>query len=678
MKFNVLFLSLLLVTVSCKQVPYPEGGDLVVEGRDEIIPIPQPHAIVVDQVIDFTEGRLRNYQIGASVDEPGEPILIAENLPEGATFDEETFELRWRPGYFTANDINNPTEKVKDYPVVFELSSTIEPERNKRRFEIILRVSDNPRGITIERDNNKTVKEGSVLKSLITITDKDFPDGPFIVTIDDVPEAVRIEKESDNVYAIVYEPNHFVVSLEKDGESFKKFDSILTVTNPRGGRSVLNARNADITVQDKRLYPIIAPPKLITQSLDVSLQVVSYDTNKEIAPVMTLTSERPSFGDFETEVIESPTNSSSVLNVRWTNIPPIHNGTTHTLNFKTCVLSKVGVVRLCQEGSTEVKIVLRDRKPPVIDRRKWPVGELIYLGFNQEENRRVSITDQEDRNLTPKVEIFPEEMREFVRWTNGNIRLKFDKAGTFQFNLIATSDYNVSSAQSFIVEVFPKTRKKVLFFADSTRDPESIFYKSQFDAQMMNPAIQEVSKRNISNRETLIITTSTLLDLENRATILTAIKAIPNVVISSPLIGNLPEPFIKTLNNIYKVKSIGRYSELSNGKPLDEMFFSTTSQFEIPQSKIGLKGKASRESRNPAIFNGDLDEKGEICKEVLGISHDGLIPLIVGVVCERQKEDRRGGGRITLLGTEWADLKTTREDLDIPSQWFQSMIKKEF
>lgn len=677
MKFNVLLLSLLFITVSCKQVPYPEGGERVEEGRQAVIPIPQPHAIVVDSVIEFTEGRLRNYQVSASVDEPGEPILIAENLPEGATFDEESFELRWRPDYFTANDVNNPTTKVKDYPIIFELSSTIEPDRNKRRFEVILRVNDNPRGISIDRDNNKTVREGDELRSLITITDKDFPEGPFIVTIDEVPEAVKIEKVSNNVYAIVYAPDHFVVSLEKDKVSSIKFNSILTVTNPRGGRSTLSERDSAITVNDRRLYPIIAPPKVITQSLDVSLQVVSYDTNKEIAPDMTLTTERPTFGDFETSVTKSPSNSSSVLNVRWTNIPPIYNGTTHTLNFKTCVLSKVNVVRLCKEGSTEVKIVLRDRKPPVIDRKGWPVGELIYLGFMEEVKRRVTITDQEDRKLTPKVEIFPIEMREHVRWEKGNIRLKFDKAGTFQFNLIATSDYNVSSAQSFIVEVFPKNRKKVLFFADSTRDPEALFYKSQFDAQMMNPAIQEVSKRNISDRETLIVTTSTLLDLENRSTILEAIKAIPNVVIASPLIDNLPEEFLETLRTVYDLSSIGRYSQFSD-KPLEDMFFDRTSQFETPTSKIGLKGKASRESRDPAVFNGGLDDPDKICKGVLGLTFDGNNPLVVGVVCDRQKEDRKDGGRITLLGTEWADLKTTRADLDIPAKWFQSMIKEKF
>jgi len=669
-------LLLAIVTLgACDQEPYPENvaTNLVDEIRDPQINIPKPHALAVDSVIEYTEGRQTNYKLVASVDAPGKPILIAENLPPGAKFNTETFELTWKPDYFAANDINKPTVKVRDYGITFELSSTVESDRDKRRFDVILRVKDNPRGVRVERDKKTTVNEGDFLRSTITIKDNDFPDGPFNLEIKDVPADVEIIKDTETSYRIIYAPSHDIVSFTRDKKTVKQFKGILTVTNPRGGRTKLET---PIIVRDKRLDPIVTPPNRVTQSLDVSLQVFAKDENSEIPPEISMTSDNPSFGDFSTELVEDPKTNSSVLAVNWSNIPPSKNGKKYTLEFETCVFSKVNVKSRCVYSSTEVTIKLRDRKPPKIDRSNWKVGELVYLGFDRSFYRSIDVTDREDSDLTPKVEVFPKKMRKFVRWTvGGSLKVgPFKKAGTFQFSLVATSDYNVSSAESFIVEVFPEDRKKVLFFADSTRDPEALFYKSEFDAQMMNPAIQVVSKRNISNRETLIITTSTLLDKSNQSVIMDAIETIPNVVVASPLIENLPVKFLKDLRDNYDLDVIGRYSQVAANVPLNSMFFEKTSQFQDTVNPVGLMGLASSESKDPVIFNGGLYDPNKNCKSVLGITPDGNNPLVVGVVCDRLRKK----GRVTLMGTEWADLKVSADDKGIPSSWFKTMIKGSF
>ncbi|MFT6604167.1 MAG: hypothetical protein ACJARO_001686 [Bacteriovoracaceae bacterium] len=233
----------------------------------------------------------------------------------------------------------------------------------------------------------------------------------------------------------------------------------------------------------------------------------------------------------------------------------------------------------------------------------------------------------------------------------------------------------MSSAESFIVEVFPNNRNKTLLFADSTRDPEALFYKSAFKGTMdiMNPAIQEVNLRNISDRETLVITTSTLLDESVQAEVLSAIKGIKNIVVASPLIRKLPPEFLTTLEEEYDFLPIGRYSELPNMPDLSKMKFVAVSKFATPVNAVGVKQKASKESHDPMIFNGGLHDPDKICKGVLGLSETGTNPYVTGVSCAR-----KNGGRISILGTEWADLLTQEADKEIPAKWFDTLLNGKF
>src|SRR5690606_27498707 len=144
--------------------------------------------------------------------------------------------------------------------------------------------------------------------------------------------------------------------------------------------------------------------------------------------------------------------------VKWTDIPPQYNGEIVEVGYKACVLSSQYSSNNCSNGVVKLQVVVKDRKAPIISRDYWSQGELIYLGFNKSETRRLKITDGEDTRLKPTVEIFPEEMRQYVKWGNDSITLKFDKSGVFQFSVKATSPYKTSTTESFIVEVFPQDR----------------------------------------------------------------------------------------------------------------------------------------------------------------------------------------------------------------------------
>lgn len=663
--------------VGCDQDPYPVEQEIRRTPRstpDDPLP---PLAIEPIEDIKFREGLLSEFKIRVAVEEPGEPILKVEGLPEGATFDENTFTISWKPGYFDANDPNNPTVDRRTYPVTIRLFSTALDNDGVSR-EVKLVVQDSPRPITLDtRSVTPEVDENEQFEKIIRFDNEDFPDGPFKLATKGLPSALEIESIDGNTFRLKFRPDYFHVNRDTVGRNYIRYEGKLVASNPANETREFNYR---IQVNDVRQGVKLVAPDEIEQGLDAGFQVAAYDLNREIAPEMSLSVKKPPFGKFTTSIKENPKTFSSVLSILWKDIPPRYNNTVQEVTYVACVLNSRGSKTDCEEQSTKIKIQLKDRNPPVISRKDWPVGELVYLNYNKELTRDLPITDAEDEKLTPKVEIFPEEMREFVKYERsrfGNDRLvmKFNKAGTFQFNVVATSDYNVSSAESFLVEVFPENRNKVLIFADSTRDKEVLFYKEQFKQEMdlMNPAIQVVNQRNISGRETVILTTSTLLDESNKFEIFNAIEEIDHVVIASALYEKLPEKFLTRLEEEYDLRAIGRYSQLPNLPPLNQMRFQTTGQFDAPKAPVGLKGTTTMESGDPLIFNGGLDEPNKVCKGVLGLTETGNNPLRIGVNCRR-----KNGGRISILGTEWADLKVSDEDAGIVESWFNTLLNAKF
>jgi hypothetical protein len=666
---SLIFLLLIAANlVSCKQDPYPANGEIKVTQRQEQRTVEPPLAMSVDDVIEYKEGRYKEYQVRVSVKDPGQPIVKIDNLPAGAVYDEANFTLKWRPGFFDGNDSTDPSIKSKIYPITLWLRNSLDPVRALKKV-VNLVVYDTPQLIEVNPETIYSIDEGKKYSNKFTVNNADFPQGPFRIVTTGFPANTEVVKVDENTFRLEFTPDYYHVNRKTDGNS-KTYHGKIIVANPANHTVT---KDLDITINDKRLESKIVTPPNLTQGLDVSFQVVGYDLNKEMSPVVSMTSSRPNFGKFSFSEIKNEESSSTVLNVSWSDIPPVHNGEEFSLTFKSCVLGTYSNDN-CKEATTKVKITLKERIPPSIARKDWPAGEMVYLNFGETLNKKIQVRDSEDPNLKPKVEIFPVEMRKYVTWANDSLKLNFNEAGVFQFNVKATSDYNVSSAESFLIEVFPKDRNKTLFFADSTRDPEVIFYKSTFkNVDIMNPAIQEINQRSISGRETLVIGTSTLMDPEVSPTIMNAIDKIKNVVVASPLIDQLPEKFLTKLRNDYGLITIGRYSQLPNMPSIETMQFAKTKQFADSKSPVFLKRTASRESKDPMIFNGGLYEPDKVCKGVLGLSLNGNNPYVIGVVCNRE-----GGGRISLLGTEWADLLVSPGDEQIPVQWFNTMIKGQF
>ncbi len=662
----------LFLLASCRQNPYPEEGTLrEVQRSEPLEPLPEL-SMAISDVIEFNEGRYREYQVRVAVKGGGTPQVEVKDLPKGAEFDPGERKIKWRPSFFDGNNPNDPSERLQIYPITVWLRSSADPVRALRR-RVNLLVYDVPRDVEIQfARGGGSVKEGDSYSHAFEIIDPDYPKGDFRVALEGMPANMELKKESERGYRLNFAPDHFHVHRRKHGDRIT-YNGQIVVSNPANHTY---KQNLKIVVLDVRLPPKLVVPQEITQGLDVNLQVVAYDLNKEMSPDLELRYHRPNFGDFKVVATKNEENFSTVLNVTWNDIPPSKNGKIHTLRFGACVLGKNRRKDFCRSESTKVKTVVRDRKPPLITRTSWPVGELVYLGFNEKFDRILSIVDQENRNLRPDVEIFPEELRPYVQWFSGRLRLKFNKPGVFQFNVVATSQYKMSSAESFLVEVFPEDRKKTLLFADSTRDPEVRFYKEAFqNMDIMNPAIQKISARDISGRDTLVITTSTLMDETVSPEILEAVNKIKNVMIASPLIDNLPEELLNKWMERYQFHPIGRYSALPNTPALENIQLAKTSQFVSSKHPIGLKLSSTPESPDPMIFNGGLDDTNKICKGVVGLTTTGNNPYVLGLVCRR---NIRHGGRLAILGTEWSDFKVAEQDANIPFEWFKTMLLSDF
>lgn len=666
---NLLVLSLLIGFGACKQNPYPENGEIRQTERQEQKPVEPPLAMSVEDVIEYKEGRYREYKIRVSVKDGGMPVVNIENLPAGVEFDTTDFLLKWRPNFFDGNDPADPTIKSRIYPITIWLRDSNDPVRALKKV-VNLVVYDVPQVIEVKTASTTSVEEGKKFSNTFTIANVDFPVGPFKVVTSGMPANTQIIKVNETTFRVEFTPDYYHVNRRTDG-SIKTYQGKIIVTNP-ANHTV--SQDLNITVNDKRLEAKIVAPDTLIQGLDVSFQVVGYDLNKEMSPQVTMLSGRPAFGKFSFSEVKNEESSSTVLNVTWADIPPAYNGQEFALTFRSCVQGTSSSINNCKDGVTKVKILVKERKAPTIARTDWPTGEVVYLNHSETITKKIVIRDGEDTNLKTKVEIFPEEMRKYVSWSNDVLKMNFTAPGIFQFNVKATSDYSASSAESFLVEVFPKDRNKTIFLADSTRDPEAIFYKTSFkNVDIMNPLIQDVNIRNVSGRDTLVIGTSILLDKEASATILKAIDNIKNVVIATPLVENLPEKFLDQLRNKYDLVTIGRYSQLPNLPELSKMMVAKTKQFRTPNAPVYLKLNSSIESRDPMLFNGGLYDPDKICKGILGLSIDGTNPYVLGVVCNRDN-----GGRITLLGTEWSDLKVGAGDEGIPFDWFNTMLNGKF
>jgi hypothetical protein len=660
------FLALLLVlTVGCKKDPYPNTGIITTYAPQTPEEVRPAISADIPDNVDFKEGASTAITLRAVVPAPGKPVISIEKLPEGAIFDPLTLTLTWTPDFFAGNVLNDPSIKVNIYPVIVWIRSS-EDEVQAVRKTMNLVVYDVPRPITVPSAATFNVTETEPASYTFSIENSDYAKGPFDVSLTDFPVNSNLVKINDTDYRIDFNPDYQHVNVSRHGSN-RIYNSRILVLNPAGHKL---EKKITIKVIDKRIAPKAVAVDQVEQGLDVSFQVGGYDLNSEVPPTITLTSAKPTVGKFVLDMSQDPLTYSSVARINWTDLPPSLNGSSQIFTFSICALDSSARPRNCVNKTVQIDIRVRERLAPVIARSSWTIGDMKYLNFKQAADYRVDVYDAQDRNAKTTVEIFPESIRSSVVWRNNLLSVKFDKAGIYQFNVTATSQYGVRAIEGFVVEVFPENRGTVLLLSDSSRDKEVQFFRKNFKyLEVVNPFLQVLGTRLLAGRDTLIVGTSVLVDPESQEPVQLAADAIKNIVIASPMIKNLPTKLYKQITDDFKVAVVARYLDIPGAPALKDMSFVTRVDFDVPKGAVNLAQNATTESASPMIFSTGVDTNN--CDDVLEVADAlKLNRYKIGVIC-----DRPGSGRLALLGTEWADLKATEaDDGNMPTLWLRTML----
>ena len=664
-----------------KSNPYPTDDNLTRDRRPTNSDREEPISLTVKPKVSIEEGKRLEYKINFKLPEGLTEHIEVENLPSGAVFDKSSYIITWTPTFFDANDPKDPRVASMDYDFEVRLFTkdivTGEISDNEAESRpVTITVIDVPKTFKIDSRDSVEVFEGNTLNHVFEINSFDFPDGPFEVSSNNMPPNTSIIKVTNTKYRVVFSPDYHHVKNNQSGviclsaSCSLDYTGQLVAISP-SGRKV--TKDLEIEVSDRRQNVNLVVPKDSSKGLDISFQVTAFDPNGEVAPFIKFRGDTPKDGLFSTSIEEDKENNSSVLSVTWKDIPILYNGKVFSFPFEACVLragSRTSKTD-CERERFSITIEVKNRKPPVFARNNWKAGEIKYLKYNEQGTYDIKIRDGDKFNRKiDRIQIFPESMRRYVRFdSDEDLVVKFPKAGIHQFSLVATSEYGMSSAESFVAEVFKKSRSRTVYLTNTHKDPEAKFFTQNMNnVELLNPYFQRMDKRMLSGRDSLILGTNILYDKEFIKVIEKAMKRIDNVIVASPMIQNMPDFFLEELYSFYKVAIDGRFNDISK-TPLKDMHFISRSDFENSKDLIKLKQTTTSESSNPLIFSIGVDRQD--CQDVLDLTNKKKsLRYKLGIIC-----DRRSGGRYAILGAEFSDFSTSDRDKNIPVKWLRRMLK---
>jgi hypothetical protein len=675
---KILFGILILTFGGCtsEKDPYPETKNVQRKPQEEERPVRTPLSMDIPASINFVENQKKATQFRFSVPVGSKPVIEIKDLPRGATFDESTFTLNWTPDFLAANDPTDPTVLSRIYTITVWLRDSQNPVTAIMK-KVNLIVKDSPRDFTVDVAKEIKVNEGEELKASFKINSVDHPQGPFKINYEGLPNGakVSVDPQDSSRFQISYRPSHDTVILGSGSGSCGYYTNCvknkikMEVINPGNYQTT---HNFDLVVYDTRLPVKFSAPEKIEQGLDVLFQISATDPNFDVIPKINVLN-KPDFGSFSTKIYTKDESKTGIFEIRWTDIPLTRLGSLYDLKIEACVYNENRSFFNCKTQTVQVSFITHIHFPPRIDRGQWPIGKIKYLKYNEEFKFNLKIKDQENANRTPSVVILPREMNKNVQWQRDNLTMKFDKPGLYQFNVVATSEYNVQTAESFVVEVFEENRSDILLLTDSIKNDEIKFYQGFFkQIDLLNPGIHKLDERNLVHRKTIILTSSLLMDREDESAIEEAFKLIPNIIVATPKILNLPQSFINNLIDDYGVSFLGPISNLPGDNTLANLVFDYQRSLGLQQPKgpIKLKGSTTQASQDPFIFSVGVASS---CQAFLELHH--MIPINryqTAIMCKRKTS-----GKVILTGFEWADMLVGSNDQDLPYQWLGTILKME-
>ncbi len=671
MNRRTIFLPLILLS-ACQTNPYPTQGVITVDKpltAKEVLPA---YSVGVPDVLYFTEGQESTYPIELRVPAPGQAVISAAGLPEGAVLDSQSGKIRWTPGFQAANDSNNLARKQRSYEVTLSLRSSEDPITNVRRT-IVLVVHDSPRNFKLNGAVQWTVNENEKATSPYVIESEDFPQGPFEVIAEGLPSWAKIERDATQptLFSVVVSPEGDVAKTRgREWENWPRFDIILHILTPDRG----DYRNSlAIYVQDVRQKPLVVSSSKVQSGRSVSVPLVAFDPNLEIRPKLTLTKTPLNLPgvQFLTDPGTAPYTSTAELRV--VDLPPSYLGTKLDFTVTACVYQRtMQDLDLCTERTLTVQVKESTLAPPVISRVNWPLGKTVYAKQGQSTFVPMTITDPMGGSTEPTVTISPSNLASQIHWKNGELEIKTTSTGILTFRLDVLSNVTqLKTSEGFVLESFASTRPQTLLAALTKKDPESIaVQKALTQVDWIDPEFQILDSRVLADRKALVVTSEVLANEESYRSIWQAWSSVSTLVISAPNVADVGGPLKGWLEDslAYFDKSWTQLG-LPPIQQVNLRFYASTKQLALAGA-VNLKGTFTPHSKDPMTFA--LYPLGSNCSPIIMAEVQGKLPIPLALECVKKNQ------KLILLGFEWGDLQFSgAQDEAAATKWLRKMWETE-
>lgn len=667
----------LLLLAGCESDPY-KGTNV------GLSPVRTPYAvrpalgIDAADVMNFPEGADSNFRISVSVPE-GNPVVTWQGLPDGASYDAASGLLKWRPGYDAANDPSDPSVHARYYEVVMLLSSDIDPVTSIRK-SILFYVQDTPRPVSITGMSSKfDVVEGKAkVLATVTVSTEDFPVESLRASLKNASPGLSVTEGAT--------PGEWILNAAYGYEAVKAgtndcysswscdidISDALVITLPDGRKQESAFK---ISLDDDRQNGALSLPASRDVSGDSTFSFTAMDPNQEVKPAVTVVTS-PEVGRFSLSALASlknfPADYEQDYEISWTQIPQEAIGKTFTVTLNICTSKASSEINLdnCEDQDIELKVLARDIVTPVISRDSWETSELKYLLTGHDFTVPMVVdAGRSDVSLLTILTSSSDVGDTLVYDADDEtLTITPKNPGLKVMSVQVTNSLGGSANGAFLYEVLPANWDSTLVIATPATVPELTVMEDLLGATANHAYFggRMPTQRDLAYRDLVLVGTHSLT-LPNAADDIGFFADhVKNIVISTPNLAALPTSLNNELAN-HDVYLAGSASQTPGGFALGEYDLKPAHALGVPTDRVSLAGTTTSISTNPAVLNVTLSSD---CTRLFSLFKAGNPPteLLVGVSCPRAN-----GGRLVVLGFEWAELRTSTVDMTLPAQWFQRM-----
>jgi hypothetical protein len=661
----------LVFLASCHSNPYPSGSvsNIAPAINQEVQPA---YGINVESILAFEEGTEASYPVTVSV-ASGKPVVQWVGLPAAAVYNSTDNTIKWKPSFTDGNDPTNDSVKIREYPVTIILKSDSDPITSIRKV-VTLKVIDTPRAFTIEGSDVQTsIDEGEQKEmSEITLSSDDYPQGPFNISLKKGTASLKLVETSDPVkWKVVAGP--FSYSSVRSGDSdcssayncvIKYEDKVIAFT-PDGRKAEFKV---SFKLRDKRNKVKISLPNSLDVSGDLGVSFTALDPNEEIVPVVSI-STTPEVGVIELKVSTDANASQfeSRHHLSWTKIPADAIGKTYEVGIRACNSTRNSSINTdaCEEIKIKLSVTGKDVVAPEVARGTWTTLDLKYLISEKEFTYPLAITTAVGTTILSQ-KVVSSDHKDSVSLDNGELKIIPHSAGVKFATVTAINSVGGFSTETFMYEVLPLNWSKyvLLGFAGTSIEFSAL-------EGLLGTSNREFgaahSERTLLERKEVFVGTQSL-SLPNGADEVAYYSSnLKDVFITSPKLANLPANIVNELRS-HGVYLAGRASGVT-GFVLKDFELTASRDLGAPTGVANLAGSTTSESMDPGLLSMTISSD---CTRLFSLFKAGPTPqeLLVGVSCTRSN-----GGQLVVLGFEWADVRVSQPDADLPSQWFKRMMK---